>query len=173
MISYVLEATAAAPSTPSSNWGTVIVAVVGFVGIIVTQVLTSRRDKAQQEHKVAEALRERRVKAYSELIEATNELMLLIPEVLVVGSGAGSLNAAERGPMNAASSKAHLLASPSVQDAISGLVDVVYAYAEDLSEENWKAFDMAMDNFVDAAQAESDHGNVLGLNLTSKGKPAK
>ncbi|SKB86089.1 hypothetical protein SAMN05660916_03013 [Arthrobacter sp. 31Cvi3.1E] len=172
MIANLVVTIATAPVAPSTNWGTVIVAVVGFVGIIITQRLTSRREKAQQAHQVAEALRERRVKAYSELIESTNNLMLLIPEVLTVGSGAGSLNAAERGPMNAASSKAHLLASGAVQEAISGLVDTVYAYAEELSEDNWAAFDEAMDRFVDAAQSESDHGNVLGLTVPSKGKQA-
>lgn len=162
-MSLLLTSAIAGQSGSGTNWGTVIVAVVGFTGIIVTQILTGRRDKAQQDHQVATALRQRRVEAYAELIEATTNLMLKIPEVLLEESGGGALTAEERGPMNAASSKAHLLASPPVQKKVSDLVDAVYAYADGLAPEAWEAFDHAMDAFVDAAQAEADHGNILGL----------
>jgi hypothetical protein len=157
--------TADAGQTASSgtDWGTVIVAVVGFVGIIVTQLLTRQRDKAQQDHQTASALRQRRVDVYTELIEAANNLMLKIPEVLTGESDGGSLTAEERSPLNAASSKAHLMASRPVQEKVTELVDAVYAFADNMSGQAWDAFDHAMDAFVDAAQAERDHGNILGL----------
>lgn len=156
-------AEAAEQASSGTDWGTVVVACLGFVGIIVTQILTRLRDKAQQEHQTAAALRQKRVEVYSELIDAANNLMLKIPEVLIEGSGGGSLTAEERSPMNAASSKAHLLASPPVQTKVTDLVDAVYAYADTLTPQAWEAFDNAIDAFVDAAQAEDDHGNILGL----------
>ena len=163
-MSLVLSSVVAAGQANSgTNWGTVIVAVVGFTGIIVTQILTGRRDKAQQDHQVAAALRQRRVEVYSELIDAANNLMLKIPEVLTEESDSGSLKAEERGPLNAAASKAHLMASPPVQEKISRVVDAVYAFADDMSGAAWDAFDHAMDAFVDAAQAEADHGKAHPL----------
>ncbi|RJT81967.1 hypothetical protein D6T63_04255 [Arthrobacter cheniae] len=148
------------------SWGTVIVAILGFAGILLTQSITNRRERTLQErllvHQVGADLRLRRTDAYSELTDAIMHFMLVIPDVLLPESTAGDLDAEERGPINKASVRAQLLASEPVKQSISDLMDRVYEYADDLSQATWEAVDDATDDFIAAAQAEDDNGNVLG-----------
>lgn len=155
-----------AVSSIADAWGTVIVALLGIIGIVLTQVITNRRERALQErmlqHQTGAELRLRRSDVYAELVSAVNTFALEAHDVSVPQEGGAYIPHSVRAPLNAAHSRAQLFASPSVQQLASALVDAAYAWIDNETKEAWEGLDVAESAFIKGVQAEAEHGNNIG-----------
>jgi hypothetical protein len=65
-------------STATPWWGTLVVAIIGFAGIVISQWLSGHRERSRTGTEQKETARQRRVEAYAEFISKFQEVIVAV-----------------------------------------------------------------------------------------------
>ncbi|WP_139830701.1 hypothetical protein [Mycobacterium paraense] len=143
-----------------------VVAVVGVVGIVITQARAdARQDRiaaaGRQFERAARTLDQRR-EAGAELMAAVLALARHSRDVVGDGGDYSDLEPGETADVDRALSRVLMVCDSTGRRAATALMDALIAWVGAFSDETWHGIDVAEDNFVEAINGEAggaDHSH--------------
>jgi hypothetical protein len=135
-----------------------VVAVVGVVGIVITQARADgRQDRiaaaGRQYERAARTLDQRR-EAGAELMAAVIGLARHSRDVVLDGGNYSDLEPGETADVDRALSKVLMVCDATGRRAATALMDALIAWVGDFSDKTWDGLDAAEDRFVEAINGE-------------------
>jgi len=135
-----------------------LVAIVGIVGVIVTQARADARARALAMDIRASESRERLGDLLREaVVEFTTAIWVtarVAREELGNGADTGHLEAAEMESIERAQSKVAILGTSGVRDAAADVIDAFHKWVETFDQHSWDGLDVAVDKFIETARSE-------------------
>ena len=135
-----------------------LVAVVGIVGVLITQARADARQEriagaARAEERDADAL-DRRREAGAELMATVWEVARVSRDVLIESSTYADLNSDELKELDRAMAKTQMLCDPAGRKAATALQDSLIAFINDPTDDNWQAIGDVEDRFIETINRE-------------------
>lgn len=142
-----------------SGLPTVLVAILGLVGILITQARADWRQEriaasGRQFQRDGDLLDKRRI-AGAEFLVAVRALSLYSRSVLPDRSDASDLTPVERADLDRTYSQVLMVCDPVSRAAATELVRTLYDWIESFSDADWEALDKLEDRFVEAVNGET------------------